>query len=545
LPELICSVLAARGFEPDAAKTFLRPELTQLHDASLLADGAIAAQRLADAVSGGERILVHGDYDVDGICATALLTRWLRGRGADVVPFVPHRIRDGYDFSAAGLAVARAEGAGLVVTADCGSVAHATVEDARRAGLDVIVTDHHTVSDRPLGVLALVNPRRPDCAYPEEGLSGTGVAFKLAGLVADILGDGHDELTELLDLVALATIADLVPLTGENRVLSSYGLRRFRESTVAGIRALLASAGLDASTLTAGQIGFGLAPRINAAGRIGEAGDALRLLLTDDEGEAARLAVSLEGLNTRRREEDRRTLDAALKLLSADFDPTRDFGVVLAGLGWHPGVIGIVASRVVERIHRPVVLLALDADSARGSARSIPGFDLYGALAACSEHLDRFGGHRQAAGMDLSAAAVPAFRSAFNDHARSRLADEDLRPVLRADAELRLRQVDLPLLHWLGYLGPHGMGNPGPVFVVRDVRFEGARLVGEDHLKGRLVDQDVSLDAIGFGLARRLAPGSVDGVRVDALVRLERNDWKGRARPQAKLVDLRVSDAVG
>ena len=545
LPESLCAVLVARGTtDVEEAKRCLRPRLEHLSDPASLADGSRAASRIAEAVRAGETILVHGDYDVDGICAAALLTRFLKAQGATVVPFVPHRLRDGYDFSAAGLQAARDAGAGLVVTVDCGTVAHETVAAAAEAGVDVVVTDHHTVGARLPEALAVVNPQRADCPYPDKGLCGAGLAYRVAELVAREVG-GAQELPELLDLVALATIADLVPLAGENRVLAHYGLRRMADSRWAGVRALLRVSDVDPAAVTAGQVGFRVAPRINAAGRVGEADDALRLLLTDSDGEAGRLAERLDALNGQRRDEDRRTLAEALDDLGRRFDPDSDFGVVLSGSGWHPGVIGIVASRVVERIHRPVVMISVDGDRARGSARSIPGFHLYEALAECAQHLDRFGGHRQAAGMDVRPGALEAFQEAFNEVARTRLHGKELRPVLRPDVELTLADADLDLVHWLSYLGPHGMGNPGPLFLARRLQVEGARVVGERHLKATLRQGDARVDAIGFGLVERISPERLDGKRYDALFRLERNEWRGRASVQAKLVDLRPADLGG
>jgi single-stranded-DNA-specific exonuclease len=540
LPEAVCSVLAARGIStvPDA-KRFLRPRMDQLHDAASLADGPLAADRMARAIQAGERILVHGDYDVDGICATALYTRWLTSLGGAVVPFVPHRLRDGYDFSEAGLVAAREAVATLIVTADCGTLAHETVRRARASGIDVVVTDHHTVGSELPEAVAIVNPRRPDCPYPEKGLCGTGVAYKVCELVGVALGAPLGALEEYLDLVALATVADLVPLVGENRVLVAFGLRRLANSRIPGVRALLQASGVGADEVTAAKVGFVLAPRINAAGRIGESADALRLLLTEDESEARTLAEALERTNRERQEEDARTLAEALGLVSREYDPDSDFGVVLASEGWHPGVIGIVASRVVEAIHRPVVLIALDGDKGRGSARSIPGFHLFEALSECAVHLRRFGGHRQAAGMDLGREALADFRAAFNAAARARLGPDDLRPALRPDVELNLGAVDADLTHWLSYLGPHGMGNPGPLFLAREVSFERPRLVGDRHLKASLAAHGSRLDAIGFGLAVRYPPAALGDRHFDVLFKLELNEWKGVARPQAKLVDMR------
>lgn len=543
LPASVCSLLATRGHhDPDGAKRFLRPTLDQLHDPALLADGQEAARRVAQAVGRGETIFVHGDYDVDGICAAALYTRLLTAVGGRVVPFVPHRLRDGYDFAAGGLAAAESAGAGLVLTADCGTMARETVARAREAGMDVVVTDHHTVGPGAAEPTVLVNPQRPDCPYPEKGLCGAGVAFKVCELVARELGTPSEDLYALMDLVALATVADLVPLRGENRVLVRQGLRRFAHTRVPGVAALLAAAGVDAHEVNAGKLGFVVAPRINAAGRIGESADALRLLLTANAGEAQSLARRLEELNRLRKEEDARTLDEAVEQLAGFYDPERDYGVVLAGEGWHPGVIGIVASRVVERIHRPTVLVALDGEQGRGSARSVPGFHLYEAILACREHLGRFGGHRQAAGMDVARSDLSAFREAFNAHAREHLTEDDLLPLLRPDLEVALAQTDLDFVHWLGYLGPHGIGNPRPLLLARSVALDRPRTVGDRHLKVTLTQGRDRLDAIGFGLTERFPPASLGPEPYDVLMKVERNEWQGVARAQAQIVDLRPAE---
>ncbi len=545
LPATVCALLAGRGYAAaEDAKRFLRPLLEHLHDPALLADGPAAGERLARAAARGEVVLVHGDYDVDGMCATALYTRFLRGLGLRVAPFVPHRLRDGYDFGEAGLAEARRVGAALILTADCGTSAHDPIRRARAEGIDVIVTDHHAVGGGGPPATAFVNPHRPGCTYPDRSLCGTGVALKVCALTAGALGADPAGVLDYLDLVALATVADLVPLEGESRVLVKHGLRRFADTRVPGVAALLAVAGVAPSEVTAGKLGFVLAPRLNAAGRLGDAMEGVRLLLTDDPGEAAELADRLDRVNRERRDEDRRTLGQALELLEATYDPERDYGVVLAAEGWHPGVIGIVASRVVERIYRPTVLLALDGDTARGSARSIPGFHLYEAVAACSSHLRRFGGHRQAAGMDVDRSEIPALREAFNAEARRRLGAADLRPTLRLDAELALAEADLGLAHWLEYLGPHGVGNPRPVFVARGVSLERPRVVGEAHLKVGLRHGDAELDGIGFDLAARHPPRGLAGPsRWDVLFRLERDEWRGSPRVQARILDLRASEA--
>jgi single-stranded-DNA-specific exonuclease len=544
LPGPLCALLVARGLgDVDAAKRHLRPLLDHLHPAELLEGASAAADRLLDAAARGESVLVHGDYDVDGVCAAALLTLWLRRLGARVVPFVPHRLRDGYDFGAAGLERAEQLGARVILTADCGTVAHETVAEARRRGVDVIVTDHHTPGASLPPALAVVNPNRADSRYPERSLSGTGVAFKLCQLLAERRGIALAELLPHLDLVALATVADLVPLDGENRVLVRYGLRALASTDKPGLRALLEVTGTRPERVEAGKVGFVLAPRINAVGRLGDAADGLRLLLTSDPAEAQALARRLDDVNRQRQQEDRRTLEEALALLERDFDPERQYGVVLASEGWHPGVIGIVASRVVERIHRPTILVSLEGERGRGSGRSIPGFDLHGAVSACSHHLGRFGGHKQAAGMDVKRDALPAFRAAFEQEARARLAGSELRPTLRVDLELSPAEATLPLVERLRYLGPHGMGNPRPTFLGRGLELaEPPRVVGSGHLRLRLRGDGCKLDGIGFRMAERVPPEALGAGPVDAVFQLHADDYRGEVRVQAKLLDVRPSD---
>lgn len=542
LPRPLCAVLVARGHgEPEAARGHLRPLLDHLHPPELLAGAPEAADRILRAIRKGETILIHGDYDVDGIAATALLARWLGRLGGRVVPFVPHRVRHGYDLGPAGVARAREVGATLLVTADSGIVAHSAVEEAARWGIDVVVTDHHTPGATLPPAVAVVNPNRADCPYPDRALSGTGVAFKLCQLLGARTGHPLEELLPLLDLVALATVADLVPLTGENRILVRYGLRAMEGCRDPGLRALMGVAGMDGA-VEAGQVAFRLAPRINAAGRMADPDDALRLLLTRDPVDAEALAATLDTLNRARQEEEGRTLDQALSELSGRFVPERDRGVVLAREGWHPGVIGIVASRVVERIHRPVVLVALEGERGRGSARSVPGFHLYEALAACRDLLERFGGHRQAAGMDLRADRLPAFRDAFAREASRRLRDDQLRPVLRVDAEMELGEATPEVTRYLPYLGPFGIGNPRPVFVARGVEPAGpAKVLKGEHLRLRLRQAGCTLEGVGFRLASRIEPSLLQGGDLDVAFHLEEDEWRGVRRIRARLLDLRPS----
>jgi single-stranded-DNA-specific exonuclease len=542
LPDALAALLVQRGQgNADEARKYLRPAIDDLSDPCALAGMGAAVDSIASAVRAGGTIMVHGDYDVDGQCGTAVLTRALRAAGADVVPFVPHRLRDGYDFGPAGLAAARAAGVSLVVTCDCGITAVDTVREARAAGIGVVVTDHHLPGDELPPAIAIVDPQHPDDTSGLTHLCGTGIAFKLVQALVPALGLPANLPYYLLDLVALATVADVVPLQGENRILVKHGLRLLADSNWPGVRALLEASGLAGKELRAGHLGFILGPRLNAAGRIGDAADGLRLLLSDDMDEASALARRLEGLNVERQALDQRILDEALGQVElADLE--RDSGFVLAGDGWHPGVVGIVASRVVERYGRPAFLIAFDGDIGKGSGRSISRFDLHSALLACGDLLERYGGHQMAAGLTIRRENLDAFRERFGGIARDSLAPEDLGPEQRVDLELGLHEVTYELERLCRYLEPCGTGNASPVFGVRGVRFAGRARVGQGHLKGTLDDGRYRLPVIGFQWADRV-PWLNDGP-VDAAFRLEVNEWNGQISLQARLCALGPHGAV-
>ncbi len=547
MPGVLCALLAVRGYEdPEEAKNFLRPRFSDLAPPELLLGAEQATARIDQAIDDGQTILVHGDYDVDGVAGAALLTRWIHHLGGRAIPFVPNRVTDGYDLGPAGVKAAEKAGAALIVTVDSGIRAHEVIAQATAAGHDVIVTDHHTPAETLPPALAIVNPNRADCSYPNKGLCGTGVAYRLSELLALRRGIAQEELHSLLDLVAIATIADVAPLNQENRTLVRYGLKALARTQIPGLRALLKSTGLGDRQVEAGQVAFQLAPRINAGGRMGEAMTALDLLMTDDSAKAQQLADQLEIDNNKRREEEARTLREALDKLNVTFDPERDFGVVVEGVGWHPGVIGIVASRIVERIHRPTVLVTVSNGQGRGSARSIPGFNLFGAISSCREHLGRFGGHRAAAGMDIASDRIDPFREAFNKEARERLGGEVPYPTLKPELEIRLSEATEEVAHLLSYFGPFGIGNPNPVFLARGVGLlSPAREVGDGHLKLKVSQQDCSLDAIGFNLIERIPPESLGTGPVDLVFKLKLGVFRGRRRVEAHVLDVRPSEVGG
>jgi single-stranded-DNA-specific exonuclease len=406
------------------------------------------------------------------------------------------------------------------------------------AGIDVIVSDHHLPGGPLPECLAVLNPKRPGCGYPDKDLAAVGVAFKLALALARALGANENPIYGMLDLVALATIADIAPLRGENRVFARYGLKLLQETTNVGLRALIRAAGLEGKQLTAGRVGFILAPRLNAVGRLGHAIRGVELLLTTSEGEANRIARDLEELNRRRQEMDRAMQRRARELVDTlDLDQT--FGIVLAEEGWHPGVIGIVASRVVEETGRPAVLIALHDGEGKGSGRSIGPFDLHAGLGECRDLLLRFGGHKAAAGVTIAAGNVPAFAARFNDVARARLAADDLVPDLRVDLELPIELANAELEALLRHFEPFGIGNAAPLLVARGVRLAGPpRPVGQDGVRLRLVAGDGELEALGWGFAPRVAALNLAGP-LDVAFRLERDEYRGESRLQAKIVDIR------
>lgn len=540
IPEPLAALLVQRGLAaPEHAKAFLRPGLERLSNPLCWADMARAVELIVGAIRAGTAILVHGDYDVDGQCGAALLTRVLSSVGGNVRAFVPHRIRDGYDFGEAGLAMARSVGAGLVITCDCGITAVEPVRAARAAGIDVIVTDHHLPGDGLPPASAVLDPRRADCASTDKDLCGTGVAFKLAQALVSALGLSPYLPLHFLDLVALATVADVVPLTGENRILVRHGLKMLADSRWTGVRALLDAAGLSGRPLKAGHVGFILAPRLNAAGRIGDAHDGLRLLLSDDPEEAAAIARELETLNARRQELDQRILDEAVDLAERVLRP-EDRALVLAAEAWHPGVIGIVASRLVERYGRPTFLVGWDGEMGRGSGRSIVGFDLHAALHRVGHHLEKYGGHTMAAGLTIRRDRYEAFRVAFLEVAGELLGPDDLVPAQRVDLELPLGLVSDELEKLMRYLEPCGPGNPAPVFGVRHARAVGARRVGTNHLRFTLDDESGALPAIAFQWADAI-PDHWLGERLDVAFRLERDEWQGRTTLQARVAAIAPS----
>jgi single-stranded-DNA-specific exonuclease len=524
LSETTASVLVRRGYsDPAKAQAFLAAEIPE-HDPFLLGDMEAACTAIRAAIDAGRPICVHGDYDVDGICATALAVTVLRELGAKVSWHLPSRFEEGYGLSGETLTRLAGEETGLVLTVDCGITAVEEVAHAKELGLDVVVTDHHrpgeTLPDCPV-----VATRPSEYPFPE--LCGTGVVYKLAQAL------GAADLDRRLDVVGLATVADVVPLLDENRGLVAAGLKRLAITSNPGLRALMKAARVDPATVDAGAIGFRLAPRINAAGRLGHPGTALELLLTDDPKEADRLAGELETLNRDRQAvEDRILREALAQVAEWPEAKQRRRGYVLAGEDWHRGVIGIVASRLVERFHRPVVLIAGGEEEWTGSGRSIPAFDLHGALGACSDLLGRWGGHRAAAGLSIRAENVEGFSEAFAAHAAGELSENDLAPVVHVDAVVRGTELTLDLCAELERLAPFGLGNPGVTLLAVGCEISELGSVGEGkHLKLAVKADGARSGAIAFGQGSQLDRYRRP-VRYDVTFKLAANHWNGTVSPQ-------------
>ncbi|PSQ84519.1 MAG: single-stranded-DNA-specific exonuclease RecJ, partial [Bacteroidetes bacterium QH_2_63_10] len=512
----LARALALRGITTfEEAKHFFRADRSALHDPEGIRDMATAAARLSDAIDRGEEVLVYGDYDVDGTTAAALLTDFLRSRGVNTLFFIPDRYEDGYGLCRRGLDAAAKQDASLVVALDCGITGHEEAAYAREQGLDLIIADHHTPKDTLPEALAVLNPKRPDDDYPFTELSGCGLTFKIVRATLVHRDEDPEEAFDYLDLLALSTASDIVPLYGENRVLMAEGLQALQDSMRPGIRALAEAAGLDLQSVTStGNIVFTLGPRINAAGRMDHASSAVELLQASTFEEAAPLAAELEELNQERRRIDNEIEEEAIERAERQITARNPHALVLYDPDWHLGVIGIVASSIVERFHKPTILLTHNGDEAKGSARSIEGINIYEALADCEDLLTQFGGHDHAAGMSLAADDIEAFRDRFDAAVGERVTPELLTPSIKVDAPVDLDTIgSVEDRFWavLKQFGPFGPSNPKPVFHAEDLDVVSARTVGSDdsHLKFEVRQQDSStgdtFDAIGFGMGEKLS----------------------------------------
>lgn len=538
---LVARLLVNRGLtEPAAAAAFLDSSLSRnLRSPMLFREMRVASGRLAEAVHRRERIVVYGDYDVDGITGSTQLLLFLRELGVEPELFIPHRMRDGYGLRAAAVQQLATRGGGVMITVDCGAAAHEEIALAASLGFDVIVCDHHQAPEVRPPAFAVLNPVVPGAGFPFAGLCAAGVVFYLLMGLRMVLREGGNpgpDLRRYLDLVALGTIADLVPLLEENRVLVKHGLREIARTERVGMRALRAVAGVGEASV--GAVGFGLAPRLNASGRLADATRAVELLATTDPEEARRLAQALDAHNRARRDLEEAMFVEATRMVDAmpDRDQRRSF--VLASEGWHPGVVGIVASRLVERYARPFVLLATEGEWSRGSARSVPAVHLFSLLKECAPLLERFGGHRMAAGLTLRTGAISGFAERFEEVVRQCTVDEDFRPAINVDTVVDLADVSAAMADDLARLEPHGPGNPRVALMAEGAEVLACRIVAERHLKLSLrhTRGGPTFDAIAFRMAERQKD---IGTPIDIVFWPSLDNWEGHQRLQLEIRDFR------
>ena len=544
LTPIVARVLCLRGLgDPADAARFLSPSLSHLHDPFRLTGMTVAVDRTLAAIARRERIAIHGDYDVDGVTSTVILRRALELLGADVVHFLPERLRDGYGLLAATVEGLHAQGVALIISVDCGIRGLEAGRRARELGVDLIVTDHHEPGAELPAALAVINPKRRDCEYPDKHLAGVGVALKFVQALC-VRSRREKWLPAFVKVAAIGTLADVVPLVGENRVIAKLGLELLSKGpNKIGLQALLDVSGLADRTLDSSHVVFAIAPRVNAAGRMSSPDIAARLLLAADEtmaAEARQLAAQLDSENARRRQEEASIVAEARRIVETDVDVGARNVLVVAGEGWHRGVIGIVASKLVETCHRPAIVLSIEDEIAHGSCRSIPGFDMLAALDTCAPLFMRFGGHKQAAGLTMEAARVKEFRRAINLHADTVLAPDDLRPRLRIDGAVTFRGLNGDVASQVSQLAPFGAGNPRPLFSADDVEIvDGPRTLKERHLKMALRQDGRTFRAVAWRAVERQAFLEHHRTRLDFAFSLEQNTFNGETSLELMVADAR------
>ena len=528
------------------AKMFLSAGLSDLHSPFLMKDMKRAVTRIGQSLKDRQKIVIYGDYDVDGITGTAILFNFLEDLGGDCAYFIPEREKEGYGLNLDAIKLLKERGTGLLITVDCGIGDFEEVSFAHDQGMDVIITDHHEVPDRLPPAYAILNPKQKDCPFPFRELAGVGIAFNLIIALRSYLRDsGHfvndapPNLKECLDLVSLGTVADMVPLVDENRIFVKYGLKLLTEGSRVGIKALKEVSGLKDVPITTAHIGFRLGPRINAPGRIDRAEEGLRLLITKDPGEAESLAKSLEVKNSRRQQMENEIVREIKERIETDEKFREKKILVLSSRNWHPGVIGICASRIVEEYYRPTVLIALDGEKGKGSARSIEAFHLYNGLKGCESLLEGFGGHKHAAGLTILSEKIEEFEKALEEIASQNLLDENLIPRISIDAAINLKEVTENLIDDLDRLAPFGYSNPEPTFCSYDLNRYSSMVVGNGHLKMKIKEDGIFYDAIGFNMANHFSPS-------DQTIRLafvpQFNTWQGMKSIQLRIKDIKIGE---
>ncbi len=542
IPKTLARILLNRQIDSfEKARVYFRPDLEHLYDPFLMKDMDKAVERLHRALQTGEKILIYGDYDVDGVSGASLLYLVLsRMVGSRIIYYIPDRMTEGYGLSDKGVREAAEQGVSLIVTVDCGITAVDEIRLAAELGMDTIVCDHHQPSEELPPAVAVLDPKRPDCPYPFKELAGVGVGFKLLQGLYQRLELPEAELDEYLDLVAIGSCADIVPLVDENRILVRHGLDKINYNPRYGVKALLESSGLSGREITVGLIVFVFAPRINAVGRLGDARRAVQLLTAQTLQTARMLARELEKENRLRRDIDETTFKEAMEIVENKLDPENDMAFVLYKRDWHPGVIGIVASRIVEKYYRPTIMITVVDGIGKGSARSIANFNIYEAIKECQHTLSGFGGHKYAAGLTVAEEKIPRFVECFKEAAARQIKPEDLVPSLRIDSEIELDEFNPRFIRLLKLLGPFGPMNMRPVFMSRNLRIFGTpSVVGGNHLRLKLEQNGVVFDAIGFNMGEHLNTIEKNNGVVDCVYILEENKWNGRRQLQLRLKDIR------
>lgn len=544
IPPIISQIFINRGLTTSSQlKSFLYPSLSDLSSPFLLPGMKKAVDRIVRALREKEKIVVFGDYDVDGITATALIYSILQRFGADVMWYLPDRLIEGYGLSQKGIDDAVQRGASLLISVDCGITGVETVEYGKTKEIECIITDHHEPGDKLPDAVAVVDPKiNPNCDVSCRELAGVAVAYKLADALYEYLNEDKSFLHQQLDLVGLGVIADIVPLTGENRILAKYGLRMLETSSKPGIKALLQVSGLWGNELSSWHIVFVLAPRLNAVGRIGDPSVALKLLLASNYDEALQIARILEEENKRRKELDEKTFEEAVCLAERTMNPN-DKAIVLMNENWHLGVIGIVASRLVEKYNKPVVLISTIDGTGKGSARSIPSFHLLDAIRNCGDILEKYGGHKYAAGLSISPEKVPEFRRRFLAYASQHLSDSDLIPTLSIDTKLLPEELNPELINWLELFAPYGPENMRPVFLMENIEVLGEpKIVGDNHIRFQIRNSQSSFNVIGFGFGEFLPALISKSKPVHLAVVVDKNTHFDPPEPQLRIKDIKIGN---